>query len=367
MRLYGRTLFEEAELLRVSKVVRRDYIQKASVWHPTDVSQMNLWLGPQESLPLMPGQEVRCRYVEPHGASGGHTPKFKCKLQSGQIVRVKYSSRETFAEVAGTRLLWALGFYTDYDYPVQLLCEGCPEKDPFHPSDDERRLERLFRDTVLEPDFPGQEIGVYHDQGWAWSELDLIDETAGGSSKAQVDALKLLAVFLQHNDSKQSQQRLACFAGDLHRRLADFECVRPVMMIQDLGATFGGGGPEVTAASAMSLADWKKQPIWNHEKEMKLATDNPQIAVCVGKLTGANFAASDGLFDPVISEAGRSFLAKLLSELSDRQIGDLFRAARIDKTGEMIEEQGQKRPVNAGDWVAVFKTKRQEIINRHCR
>ena len=55
--------------------------------------------------------------------------------------------------------------------------------------------------------------------------------------------------------------------------------------------------------------------------------------------------------DPIIGEEGRALLAKQLERLSDRQIADLFRAARIDRLGQATVE----------DWVRLFKLKRDEI------
>ena len=49
------------------------------------------------------------------------------------------------------------------------------------------------------------------------------------------------------------------------------------------------------------------------------------------------------------------FLVALLSQLSDRQIHDLFEVARVELRG-----------TSADEWVRVFKRKRAEIAARHC-
>src|SRR5205814_838908 len=46
--------------------------------------------------------------------------------------------------------------------------------------------------------------------GWAWAELEQIDRAAGGSGRAEVDALRLMSVFLSDWDTKDSNQRLVC-------------------------------------------------------------------------------------------------------------------------------------------------------------
>lgn len=80
---------------------------------------------------------------------------------------------------------------------------------------------------------PGREIKTPI-EGRTWPELDLVDETSGGVLRAHRDALKLLAAFMQHTDSKADNQVLLCV--DESR-----ECEEPVLMIGDLGLTFGRG------------------------------------------------------------------------------------------------------------------------------
>jgi hypothetical protein len=73
------------------------------------------------------------------------------------------------------------------------------------------------------------------------------------------------------------------------------------------------------------------------------------------------------LGNPRISEAGRAFLAERLSELSDRQLHDLFTAARADLRGErMRDANGVERAVTVADWVAAFRRKRAEVVETRC-
>ena len=63
-----------------------------------------------------------------------------------------------------------------------------------------------------------------------------IDPARGGSPRAEVDALRLLAVVLAHWDNKSANQRLICLPGGDR---PDGGCTTPLAMMQDLGATFG--------------------------------------------------------------------------------------------------------------------------------
>jgi hypothetical protein len=51
-----------------------------------------------------------------------------------------------------------------------------------------------------------------------------------------------------------------------------------------------------------------------------------------------------------------------LEKLSDAQIADLFRAARIERLHQTTSDGSSgRREVTVGDWVALFKVKRDEI------
>jgi hypothetical protein len=353
--LFAGVLCAESGLVGIPGDRREYYIRKAKVWQQKEIASADILAGPQSYIAVPPEQEVVCHYVE--GREEGYAPKFKCKLEgAGETVLVKYKSRETFAELAASRLLWALGFYADEYYPVKLKCLGWP-------GSVQGQAERIFEDAIIERNFPG-EIGEFADQGWDWEELD--EKQLEGANRAEIDALKLLAVFIQHTDSKREQQRLGCYPKEIHKQNELVICKQPVLMIQDLGATFGKGDAKVTSTSQMTLHAWKNEKIWNVKREEAYKTEHPGQRVCIGNLVSAEFAFRDGFSDPEISEEGRKFLANLLNQLSDQQIYDLFRVARADKTGEMIEDGGVKRAVTIEDWVAAFKEKRLQINERRC-
>src|SRR4029453_14333340 len=148
---------------------------------------------------VAPEALVRCDYVRPAtGPMPGHTPKFLCR-RGRDVLKVKWGAEngEVFAEVAATRLFWVLGFPADEMYPVRVECRGCPE-DPWQGGEYEPASTRQFAPAVVERLFPGETIEEYEDQGWTWGELKDFDVSAGGASRAEVDALKLLAAFVQH-------------------------------------------------------------------------------------------------------------------------------------------------------------------------
>jgi hypothetical protein len=303
--------------------------------------------------------------VEPKEPPGGTTPKFKCKLRSGDVVRVKYDTPEVFAEIAGSRLLWALGFYADKDYLVKIRCLKCPEKNPFKPEPHEARITRLIPDAMIEENFQGDIIEQSEDQGWNWSELSKLKPELGAATPVQIDAFKLLAVFMQHTDNKAVNQRLGCYQSDITIKNGVAECHRPVLMIADLGATYGTTIGFITAGAKMDFENWKKTDIWNSAKEHDFEVQHKQ-QICIGNLTNTHLAGEEGLFDPQISEEGRKYLADLLNQLNVKQIKDLFTAAGVEHMNQTIEEGGVHKKVTVQDWTDAFIKKRQQINDRKC-
>jgi hypothetical protein len=206
----------------------------------------------------------------------------------------------------------------------------------------------LFDIAAIERKFPGHELeapGV--GPGWAWPELDLVDERAGGAPLEQRDALKLLAVFLQHTDSKQEQQRLMCLDPKLEESGAN--CREPFMMTHDVGLTFGRANRlNRNALGSVNLERWAHTAIWRDG------------AHCIANLSPSQTGT---LAHPLISEGGRKFLLNLLTQLSDDQLRDLFDVARF---GDRVLPGGTSgSPVSA--WVDAFKHKRDEIAATTCR
>ena len=339
---------EAPRTLKKLSVVERDAaLQRAAVWQPIDTPSLNLAAGPR----LLPAERIAntlsCTFVFPDKAVSGNTPKFLCEVRDGDVVKVKYGDKngEVHAEIAASRLFWALGFKADRMYRTAVTCHGCPA-DPFAASKADWHLGKprdvgrhVFAPAAVERPVPGSAIEVPDFEGWAWPELDKVNPALGGAPGPHVDALKLLAVFVQHSDTKPEQQDLMCAPGRVTQDRAGNEaCASPWLVVKDLGTTFGKATARNT--SKMDLEDWSGARIWR--EGMSCVGDLPR------SLTGS-------LENPVISEAGRAFLANRLRMLTDRQIRDLFTAAMAERRGGSID-----------DWVRVFKRKREEIATARC-
>jgi hypothetical protein len=230
-----------------------------------------------------------------------------------------------------------------------VTCRHCPIEPWFWSS--ERKVDVTnFQVASIQRKLEGKEIGLPKREGWTWPELDRVDESVGGAPRAQRDALKLLAVFLQHSDSKAGNQGLLCLAdGVVKDEARNEDCKKPFMYIHDVGLTFGKA--TLMNNTRVDLNAWQSQPVWKDPRQ------------CVAN---QKKSMSGTLVNPRISEAGRKFLADLLVQLSDAQIRDMFTAARIERLEQKIQTPQGERKVTIDDWVQVFKKKRDEVVSQRC-
>jgi hypothetical protein len=320
---------------------REEALQRARFWKRTDPASANLGANPPDQSGALARDTVVCRYLARE--ESGTTQKFRCSLEDGEVVKVKYGhTREVPAEVAATRLVSALGFGADRMYLVpRVRCYGCP-RHPFQVMKvaawagwqrslaDSLSEDRYtdFRWAAVERHMEGVEISVGESDGWSWHEL--MDEAWSPEQRTELDALRLVAKFVAHWDNKAENQRLVCVG----QKDAERSCSASLAFIQDLGSTFG---PEKA-----DLEGWESTSIW---------ADRSTCLVSMRELpySGATFV------DVRISEPGRQLAASQLQALGHEQIEALFRGARF------AEFHRFGRSSRTEEWVRVFKAKVQEI------
>lgn len=296
-----------------------------------------------QPFPELYGDTVTCRFL--NDPPSGTTSKFNCVLDGGAVIKVKYGRNpEIQGEVAGTRLLKMLGFPADdVEIVPRVRCYGCP-RDPFVTvvaSSWTYTRELLgptgfdqgytdFHWVSIERKFPAPAIETDTSEGWAWWEVRYAT-----SHRDDLDALRLLAVFLAHWDNKSENQRLVCLDGPPPDPAPD--CQRPLMMIQDLGATFG--------PTKVNLGRWAPLPIW----------DDPvtcRVSMRALPWHGGTFP------DAQISEAGRRQIAEGLQAITDEQLRELLLAARIPQYYSATDDE---RDLQA--WMDAFRSRARQIVD----
>ena len=373
-----------------SAELRREALARAVVWIAPPQAADSADLRHNPEFPPAGGEPLACRFEL--SKSAGSSPKFECRFDDGEVLKVKYGSAEVHTEVAATRLMSALGAGADRMYLVETLrCFGCP-KDPFPilqclSSPFEERVRECapiyadrkpgkglvmqvdygrytdFKLVAIERKAEGWPIEAGGETGWAWSELDAVTRTektwAAAAEKkllsafsdvrlvvvdparrAERDALRLLAVFLNNWDNRPDNQRLLCV--DEGAPAADGSCRTALAYMHDVGATFGHVEGEKDERK-LDVEGWGKTPIWKDRASCTVSIRSP-------RLHGATFG------EAVISEGGRRLFADRVSRLREQQVRDLFEGARF---ADFEGASPASRDVEL--WVRAFQDKVRQI------
>ena len=322
---------------------RRELVRRAAVRLDAAVDPARVRTSTLPAGHALTGAAPSCRFM--NDSPSGTSPKFDCILEGGEVIKVKYGRNpELHAEVAGTRLLRALGYAADaVEIIPGIRCYGCPR----YPFLTVQVLSLVGGNGLLDPHgfdgytdfewvaverkFPAPSIETDTEKGWAWWELE-----RSTAPRADLDAFRLLAVFLAHWDNKAENQRLVC----LDQPTTAGACAQPLTMIQDAGAVFG--------PSKVNLSRWREMPIWR---------DRSRCVVSMRRLphNGATFP------DAEISEAGRRQLADGLSRLTDADIRELFTAARFAEFHSASDDAH-----DLAAWTEAFRARVDQITDARC-
>ena len=91
---------------------------------------------------------------------------------------------------------------------------------------------------------------------------------------------------------------------------------------------FSEGGGLTRHKGRVDYEGWKARPVWRDP-----------TGACRARLAAIGWVVHPTcLTDPSSAKEGRQLLARLLAELSDAQIADLFRAARIEKLHQTMQD-----------------------------
>lgn len=316
--LPARPAAEKLKLGIISKAERDEYVTRASLWRPEsslNVAAIDFKAGPYEKMKYAPEELVTCSYVPMKeayeaGKPNGMSPKFKCRDAKGKDFKVKYGGGEVMAEVAASWVLTAIGSYSDRMYPVRLNCPDCPS-DPFRSEKDPGAWEQGQMVTI--EDKIGERIEFKPNSGIGFDEFHNIQDRVGA------EALSGMAQFLSNSDNKAPNQAIACQKKDVAAGASGAVCNNPVVLLQDMGISFGGRG--IYHNSRMNFKKWAKEKVW----------DDPKA--CVLHLNKTHTSSLDGVDSTgrdlhQIGEKARQMMISRLSLLSRAQLIDIFTAAR---------------------------------------
>lgn len=281
-------------LFLVLAIASVGYAQKNVMWEPVNISKMDLFAGPG-------GNEMRpdlskIEFIKEE--KGGHNKKYRIKDGSGNVWVAKLG-REAKSETAAVRLLHGIGYKTEINYLVPSIT--IPGKG-------------TFKDVRLEarPD------NVERLEEWKWKSNPFV-----GSKELQ--GLKMMMVFMTNWDVLDLQNKVIEVDGENH------------YIVSDLGSTFGRlGNNNLPIFYRLGRKTSNPKAYAKTKFIRRVESDGDVILSYKGK--------NRGVFKGITVEDAR-WLSTLMSKLSDKQIGDAFRAANYSAADVAVYVAAVKRKI----------------------
>ena len=222
----------------------------------------------------------------------GYSVKWKVIDGSGRKWVAKLGN-EAQPEAAAVRLAWAVGYVTEVNYLVPcVIIVNAPKQS--------KKVERCEDKAYANVRFEARPKGTKRLDNWSWKENPF-------AGTKELQGLVVLMALINNWDLKDSNNKIVYVPG------AEGAEGEMQYVISDLGATFGKTGNFVTHS--------RNEPDkYVKTKFVEKVEGNRVKFDYNGKNTG--------LFDAVTVEQAK-WIGDLLSQLSDTQIGDAFRAANF--------------------------------------
>jgi len=250
------------------------------LWERVNIRAQDLYFGPGGRAGIPDVSHVRLLKVE----KGGHSKKYRIKGADGRTWVAKVGD-EAQSETAAVRLLAAIGYRTEINYLVPNLT--IPGVGTFNNVRLEARRENVERG-----------------KRWKWGATPF-------ENTRQMKGLMLMMAFINNWDMKSANNVILRTASE------------DQYVISDLGVSFGK-----TGSNGWPII-WRIGRSQNKPKDYakaKFVTEIEKNRVKV-RFNGKNRSR---MKDFTIANA--RWLADLLSQLSDRQIRDAFRAANYSRS-----------------------------------
>ena len=255
---------------------------------PTDISSRDLYLGPGGAA--MRPDLRRITFIKEE--KGGYSKKYEVRDGSDRKWVAKIGN-EAQSETSAVRLLWGLGYVTEINYLVPRVT--IPGKGTFTNVRFEARPENWKR------------VGE-----WKWKSNPFTGTT-------ELQGLKILMALINNWDLKDSNNEMIQLRGNNELRY----------IISDLGATFGHAS---TTPLLWRLTRSRNNPVnFAKSKFLEKVKGDRVVLHFGGKNRGI-------MKDIAVQDA--QWMGNWLSQLSDSQLRDAFRAAnyRPDQINLLVRE-----------------------------
>lgn len=242
---------------------------------PTDITSRDLFLGPGGEAMRPDLRRITLIKEE----RGGYSKKYRIRDGSGHEWVAKIG-KEAQSETAAVRLLWGMGYYTEVNYLVPRIT--IPGKGTFNNVRLEARPDNWKREGE-----------------WKWKQNPF-------TGTPQLQGLKIMMALINNWDLKDANNVIIKERGDDELRY----------VISDLGATFGHAS---TTPIIWRITRSRNNPAKYVKSNFFEKVKGDRVVLHYG---GKNRGL---LKDIRVDDA--QWIAALLSQLTDRQLRDAFRAA----------------------------------------
>lgn len=294
---------DESVPVKLTKDEGRD-VRNVMWQEQTDIGSLDLYYGPggREGSP-----ETATKFTFISRDPKGTSEKIVVEDDKGRKWIVKFGP-EARPETAATRLAWAVGYHTDWDYLVK-----------------KTHIEGRGGFDVWDVRFKSHDDGFKHSGYWSWESNPFM-------GTRDLQGIKVLMALMNNWDLKWDNNKIAKPAkksgGDKNER---------VYYVADLGATFGKTGsffhflPNAPAGT-------KDQPEVFAKEKFIDGVRNGQVQF--------HYKGKDaGALQGVTVENAR-WIGGLLGRLSDKQLSDAFRAADYNDAEVTILVKAVKGRIN---------------------
>ncbi len=282
------------------------------IWRdPGDISRRNLTFGPgsAELAPAAP-------YTFVKEETTGESAKFDVTDARGVTWVVKVGP-EAQAETVSSRLVWAVGYFADEAYYLDRVeIKNLPKL-----SRGQEHVEN--RNVVRGARFEPKRQDISRGENWDW-------ETNPFFKTRELDGLKVLMVLLANYDTSIRNNRV------LSTTSADGQ-MEARYVATDVGATLGKVGGLGGKRSKNTLEDFRasKFVLGVENGMVKFDYDTtPKKMGVFASIFKPSYRSSQERKERVmqnISVENARWIGSLLTEISDEQLRDAFRAANYDK------------------------------------
>ena len=307
----GLVVYEDA--LAQSKAGRnsKERPARVAIWrNPGNISQRDLLYGPgsPQLAPVAP-------YTFVEEDKSGESPKFNVRDARGVLWTVKLGP-EAQAETVATRLVWSVGYFAEEAYYAQeVRIDGLPRLS--------RGRDFVVGGTVRGARFEPKRPTMKRGDTWDWQSNPFKDSR-------ELSGLKVLMILLNNFDARAENNRIIYVSGPRGREARYY--------VTDLGATLGRAGGLGGTRTKNDLADFLSTKFVRGVdlRDGVVEFDYDTRPKGLGHLSMLHPAYYRGEVKKEkamrgIPVAHARWIGGLLSQLTDRQLEDAFRAANYSE------------------------------------